>query len=187
MWELDHKEGWAAKNSCFWTVVLEKTLESPLDNKEVKSVNPKGNQPWIFIGRKDWCRYSNTLATWYNRLVAEDWYWERLRVRREGDNSGWDGQMVSSTQSEQTLWQGNLACCSPWGSKESDMTEWLNDTTEWLNNNQFIQNRQIHRESRFPVARNWGKGRWLQMSTGSLWRVRDVLNSGNGYVTLWIH
>ena len=53
MWELDHKEGWASKNWCFWTVVFEKTLESPLDFKEIKPVNPKGNQPWIFIGRTD--------------------------------------------------------------------------------------------------------------------------------------
>ena len=53
MWELDHKEGWALKNWCFRTVVLEKTLESPLDSKEIKPVNPKGNQPWIFIGRTD--------------------------------------------------------------------------------------------------------------------------------------
>ena len=53
MWELDHKEGWAPKNWCFWTVVLEKTLESPLDSKEIRPVNPKGNQPWIFIGRTD--------------------------------------------------------------------------------------------------------------------------------------
>ena len=53
MWELNHKEGWVLKNWCFWTVVLEKTLENPLDSKEVKSVNPKGNQPWIFTGRTD--------------------------------------------------------------------------------------------------------------------------------------
>ena len=53
MWELGHKEGWAPKNWCFWTVVLEKTLESPLDCKEIQPVNPKGNQPWIFIGRTD--------------------------------------------------------------------------------------------------------------------------------------
>ena len=53
MWELDYKESWAQKNWCFWTVVLEKTLESPLDSKEIKPVNPKGNQPWIFIGRTD--------------------------------------------------------------------------------------------------------------------------------------
>ena len=53
MWELDHKEGWAPKNWCFWTVVLEKTLEGPLNCKEIQPVNPKGNQPWIFIGRTD--------------------------------------------------------------------------------------------------------------------------------------
>ena len=53
MWEMDHKEGWVLKNWCFWTVVLEKTLESPLDSKEIKPINPKGNQPWIFIGRTD--------------------------------------------------------------------------------------------------------------------------------------
>ena len=53
MWKLDHKEDWALKNWCFWTVVLEKTLESPLDSKEIKTVNPKGNQPWIFTGRTD--------------------------------------------------------------------------------------------------------------------------------------
>ena len=53
MWELDHKESWVWKNWWFWTVVLEKTFESPLDNKEIKPVNPKGNQPWIFIGRTD--------------------------------------------------------------------------------------------------------------------------------------
>ena len=53
MWELDHKEGWVLKNRCFWTVVLEKTLENPLDCQEIKLVNPKGNQPWIFTGRTD--------------------------------------------------------------------------------------------------------------------------------------
>ena len=53
MWELDHKEGWALKNWCFWTVVLKKTLESPLNSKEIKPVNPKGNQPWVFTGRTD--------------------------------------------------------------------------------------------------------------------------------------
>ena len=53
MWELDHKESWAPKNSCFWTVVLEKTLESPLDNKEIQLVHPEGDQSWVFIGRTD--------------------------------------------------------------------------------------------------------------------------------------
>ena len=64
MWELDHKEGWVLKNWCFWTVVLEKTLESPLDCKEIQPVNPKGNQSWIFIGKTCWSWSSNTLTTW---------------------------------------------------------------------------------------------------------------------------
>ena len=64
MWQLDSKESWVLKNWCFWTVVLEKTLESPLDSKEIQPVNPKGNQSWIFIHWKDWCWSWNTLATW---------------------------------------------------------------------------------------------------------------------------
>ena len=70
MWELDHQEGWALKNSCFQTVVLEKTVESLLDYKEIKSVNPKGNQPWIFIGRTDAEAEAN-LAIWYKKLTLE--------------------------------------------------------------------------------------------------------------------
>ena len=70
MWELDRKEGWVLKNWCFWNVVLEKTLESPLDYKEIKWVHPKGNQWWIFIGRTDAeAEVSNTLATWCEELT----------------------------------------------------------------------------------------------------------------------
>ena len=69
MWELDHKEGWVPKNWCFWAMVLEKTLESSLDSKEVKLVNPKINQHWIFIGCWSWS--SNTLATWHEELTQE--------------------------------------------------------------------------------------------------------------------
>ena len=101
MWELDHKEGRASKNCCFWTVVLEKTLESPLDSKEIKSVNPKGNQPWIVIGRTDcWSWTSNTLATWWEELThwKRFWCWERLKAGGEGDDRGWDGWMASLTQ-----------------------------------------------------------------------------------------
>ena len=68
MWELDHKEGWVLKNWCFWTVVLEKTLESPLDCKEIKPINAKENQPWICIRRTDNWIY-NTLATWCKELI----------------------------------------------------------------------------------------------------------------------
>ena len=100
MWELDHKEGWVLKNWCFWTVVMEKTLESPLNSQEIKSVNPKGNQPWIFIGRTDAKWRSNTLATWCEELThwERPWCWEILKAGREGDNRGWDGWMASPTQ-----------------------------------------------------------------------------------------
>ena len=83
MWELDHKEGWASKNWCFWTVVLEKTLERPLDSKEITLVNHKGNQPWIFIGRTDAKAEAPILATWCEELThwKRHWCWERLRTR----------------------------------------------------------------------------------------------------------
>ena len=86
MWELDQKEGWAPKNWCFQTVLLEKTLESPLHCKEIKPVNSKGNQPWI-IHWKDWCWSwtSNTLATWCEEPTywKRPWYWERLKAEGE--------------------------------------------------------------------------------------------------------
>ena len=93
MWELDQKEGWMLKNWCFWTVVLENTLESPLDSKEIKSVNPKGNKPWIFIGRTCWSWNSNTLASRCKELThwKRPWFWERQKAKGEGDSRGWDG------------------------------------------------------------------------------------------------
>ena len=96
MWELDHKEGRVPKNWYFWIVVLENTLESPVDCKEIKPVNPKGSQPWIFIGRTDAEAkvFSNILATW----CKEPAHWERLRAGGEGDNRRWDGWMASLTQ-----------------------------------------------------------------------------------------
>ena len=101
MWELDYKEGWALKNWCFWTVVLEKTLESPLDCKEVQYVHPKGDQSWS-VHRKDWCWSwnCNTSATWCKELthLKSLWCWERLKAEREGDDRGWDGWMASPTQ-----------------------------------------------------------------------------------------
>ena len=83
MRELDHKEGWAPKNWYFWIVMLDKTLESPLDGLEIKLINPKGNQPWIFIG-EDWYWISNTLAAWCYKLIQWKrlWCWERLKVKR---------------------------------------------------------------------------------------------------------
>ena len=95
-----HKKSWVPKNWCFWTVVLEKTLESLLDCKEVKPVNPKGNQSWIFIGRTDAeakFQYFDHLMQ-RNDLFESPWCWERLKARGEEDNREWDGWMASPTQ-----------------------------------------------------------------------------------------
>ena len=101
MWELDHKESWVLKNWCFWTVVLEKTLESPLDCKEIQPVSPKRNQSWIFIGRTD--AKAETLILWppdvKNWLLWKNsWCWERLKAGGRGDDRGWDGCMASLNQ-----------------------------------------------------------------------------------------
>ena len=97
MWELDYKESWVPKNWCFWNVVLEKTLESPLDCKEIKRINPKGNQSWIIIRRTDAVLKSYTLATWWEKLIywKRPWCWERLKAGGEGDDRGWDGWLAS--------------------------------------------------------------------------------------------
>ena len=98
MWELEYKESWAPKNWCFWTVVLEKTLESPLDCKKIQPVHPKGDQSWVFIGRTD--VEAETLANWCEEVthLKRPWCWERLKVGGEGDDRGWDGWMASPTQ-----------------------------------------------------------------------------------------
>ena len=103
MWGLDYKESWAPKNWCFWTTVLKKTLESPLDSQpEIQPIHPKGNQSWIFIHWKGWCWCwnSNTLATWCKKLthLKRPSCWERLKVGGEGDDRGWGGWMASPTQ-----------------------------------------------------------------------------------------
>ena len=98
MWELDCEESRALKNWCFWTVVLEKTLESPLNCKEIKYINAKGNQPWIFIG--SWCWTSSTLATWCEELThwKRPWCWEGSTAGGKGGNREWDGWMASLNQ-----------------------------------------------------------------------------------------
>ena len=98
MWELDYKESWAPKNWCFWTAVLEKTLENPLDCKEIQPVHPKGNQSWIFIGRTDVEAETPILRPhdgknwliWKDADAGKDWWQE--------DDGGWDGWMTSPTQ-----------------------------------------------------------------------------------------
>ena len=96
MWELDYKESWAPKNWCFWTVVLEKTLESPLDCKEIKPVNPKGNQSWNLLEglmlKLKLQYFGHVMPHW-----KSPWCWERLKAGGEGNNRGWDGWMASPT------------------------------------------------------------------------------------------
>ena len=101
MLQLDYKESWMPKNWCFWTVVLEKTLESPLDCKEIQPVHPKGNQSWIFIGRTE--VEAQTPILWPPDATSwltgkRSWCWERLKAEGEGADRGWDGWMASPTQ-----------------------------------------------------------------------------------------
>ena len=110
MWELDHKEGWAPKNWWFWTVVLEKTLESPLDCNDIKQVNPKRNQPWIFIGRTDAevpILWPPDAKSWYIRKdpdAGEDWRQEEKGMT-EDEMVGWH-HWLDGHEFEQTLGDG---------------------------------------------------------------------------------
>ena len=130
MWELDCKESWALKNLCFWTVVLEKTLESPLDCKEIQPVNPKENQFWIFIGRTDaeaeapilWPPDAKNWLIWKNPDAGKDWRQEE-KGTTEDEVVGWHHWL----NGHEFNGQGSLACCSSWGHKESDTNEWLNE------------------------------------------------------------
>ena len=135
MWELDHKESWAPKSWCLQTVVLENTLENPLDGK-IKPVNPKGNKPWILIGRTDaeaetpilWLPDGKSWLTEKDSDAGKDWGQEE-KGATEDEVVGWHHQL-NGHESEQTQGdsegQGSLACCSLWDCKESDMTEQLN-------------------------------------------------------------
>ena len=141
MWELNHKEGWALNNWCFWTVGLRKTLESPLDLREIKPVSSKGWISTLNIHWKDWCWTwsSNILATWCNELTQwkRPWCWERLKA--EGKGAAEDERVryqLSGHKFEQTLKdteeQGGLECYSPWGRKESDTAWWLNNNSRFI-------------------------------------------------------
>ena len=131
MWDLEHKKGWALNNRCFW-IVLEKTLENPVDCKEIKAVSLKGNQSWICIGRTD--AEAEAPILWL--LDAKSWF-----IRKDPDaEKDWRQEEKGMTEDEMIGWhyqlnrhefeqasgagdrQGSLACCSPWGRKELDVT-----------------------------------------------------------------
>ena len=137
MWELDYKESWVLKNWCFWTVVLEKTLESSLDCKEIQPVYPKGDQPWVFIGGTDAEAETPILQPCdvKSRLIGKDpdsgkdWRWEKRTTEDEmvgwhrrlnGHGFGWTLGVGDG--------QGSLGCCGSWGHKDSEKTVWLNWT-----------------------------------------------------------
>ena len=141
-YELDCKERWEQKNWCFWTVVLEKTLESPLDCKEIQPVHPKGYQSWVFIGRTD--VEAETPILWSPDAKS-------LLIRKDPDaGKDWGQEEKGTTEDEMVRWhhqlnghefrkapgvgdgQGGLTCCNSWGRKELDTTERLNWTEEVL-------------------------------------------------------
>ena len=138
MWELDHKEGWVPKNSCFWIVVLEKTLESPLNGKEIKPVNPKGNQHWIFIGRtiseaEAPVLWPPDVKSWLNGKdpdAGKDWRQEEKgmtedeMVRWHHRLNGYEFEQAPGDSGEQRI----LACCSPQGYIDLDTTYRLNNS-----------------------------------------------------------
>ena len=154
---MDHKKGWAQKNWCLQTVMLENTLESLLDSKEIKPVNPKGNQPWILIGRTD--VEAEAPILWppdeKSQLIGKD-----PNAGKEGrKRRGWqEDEMVrwhyqfNGHEFEQTLGdseeQGRLGGCSPWGHKELV-------TTEWLNNNNNFNKRSSLRVPECAITLRW--------------------------------
>ena len=157
MLELDCKESWALKNWCFWTLVLEKTLESPLDCKEIQPVHPKGDQSWVFIGRSDfWSWNSNTLAIWCEELthLKRPWCWERLRAGGKGEDRGGDGWMASLTQwswiwvnSRSWWWAGRPGMLQSMGSQRvrHDWVTELNwtDHLQWKVSNSWSPKKKI--------------------------------------------
>ena len=187
MWELDSKESWALKNWCFWTVVLEKTLESPLDSKEIQPVNPKGNQSWIFTGRTD--AEAETPILWppdvKNRLAGKDpnagkdWRWE------EKGTKGWDGWIASPTQWT-WVW---VSSGSSWWTERSGVLQSMGSQRvghDWTEVN------SMKTKGKWKgVVRGWGTPlskshiqtekqrsiRWSvqKVSTNRLWQLSDLL------------
>ena len=144
MWELDCEESWVPKNWCFWTVVLEKTLESPLDSKEVQPVHTKGDQSWVFIGKTDakaetpilWSPLAKSWLIGKDSDAGRDWGQEEKGMT-EDEMAGWH-HWLDRHEFEWTPGvgdgQGGQVCCDSWGCKDSDRTEQLNWTE--LNNEQ---------------------------------------------------
>ena len=179
MWELDSEESWAPNNWRFWTVVLEKTLESPLACKEIQPVHPQGNQSWIFIGRTDaeaetpifWPPDVKSWLIWIDSDAGKDWGNEE-KGTTEDEMVGWhhrlDGHGFGWTP-EVGDGQGGLACCGSLGCKESDMTEWLN----WAELNWCWERLKAGGEGDDKGWDGWmasmTRWTWVWLSSGSWW------------------
>ena len=140
MWELDCEESWAPKNWCFWTVVLEKTLESPLDCKKIQLVHTKGDQSWVFIGRAD--AEAKELTHW-----KRPWCWEGLGAGGEGNDRGWDGWLASPTRwtwvwvdSGSWCWTGRPVVLRFMGLQRGGY-DWVTELnwTDWCDSNPVVQ------------------------------------------------
>ena len=175
MWELGHKENWAPPNRCFWIVVLDKTLESPLDHKEIKPINSKGNQSWIFIGRTDaeaegpilWPPDAKNWLIGNDPDAGKDWRQEE-KGTTEDETFGWH-RWLNGHKFEQTPGDSEGQCCSPWGCK---MTKWQLIVTlpEWDTGQGWFRlenfwgewdtsvSKLVRRSGLGSLKRGWGRG-----------------------------
>ena len=160
MWELSCEESWVPKNWCFWTVVLEKTFESPLDCKEIQPVHPEGDQSWAFIGRTDAEAETNTLATWCEELThwKRPCCWEGLGAGGEGDDRGWD------------VWMALPAWCT-W--------VWVNSRSWWwigrLGMLQFMGSQRVRHD--WATDLNWTETLITVMLNGLPWKQTEIILS----------
>ena len=176
MWELDYKESWAPKNWCFWTVLLEKTLESPLYCKEIQPVHPKGDQSWVFIGRTDveaetpilWPPHVKSWLIWKDCDAGKDWGQEE-KGTTEDEMVGWHHQLNGHGFG----WtpavgdgQGGLAWHGSLGRKELDTTEWLNWTEFSFINKTKKDSKKIFLAERVWIIKDW---KALLYKEWSLW------------------
>ena len=173
MWELDCEESWVLKYWCFWTMVLDKTVESSLDCKEIQPVHSKGDQPWVFFGRND--AKAETPVLWLPRVkswligkdsdAGRDWGQEEKGMT-EDEMAGWHHWLDGC----ESVWtpgdgdgQGGLACCDSWGRKELDMTERLNWLTENLLKRRCLYRNASTSQDYFPGLKADGTGKNIKI------------------------